>query len=75
MELNLQGSRTLPQFKAVDSRDRNFTKAKVARRPEQIEASIERYLFASSHSKILNDMPDCLAKRNPKRNSTLAAMI
>jgi transposase len=32
------------KFKAVNSRDRNFTKAKVAKRVEQIEASIERYL-------------------------------
>src|SRR5215470_6849677 len=32
------------KFKAVNSRDRNFTKAKVAKRIEQIEASIERYL-------------------------------
>ena len=32
------------KFKAVNSRDRNFTKAKIAKRVEQIEASIERYL-------------------------------
>jgi transposase len=32
------------KFKAVNSRDRNFTQAKVAKRLEQIEASIERYL-------------------------------
>jgi transposase len=32
------------KFKAVNSRDRNFTKTKVAKRLEQIEASIERYL-------------------------------
>ena len=32
------------KFKAVNSRDRNFTKAKVAKRLEQIEANIERYL-------------------------------
>jgi transposase len=32
------------KFKAVNSRDRNFTKAKVAKRLEQIEASIARYL-------------------------------
>ena len=32
------------KFKAVNSRDRNFTKAKVAKRLEQIDASIERYL-------------------------------
>jgi transposase len=32
------------KFKAVNSRDRNFTKAKIAKRLEQIEASIARYL-------------------------------
>ena len=32
------------KFKAVNSRDRNFTKAKVAKRLEQNEASIGRYL-------------------------------
>src|SRR6516165_5014248 len=32
------------KFKAVNSRDRNFTKAKVVKRLEQIDASIERYL-------------------------------
>jgi transposase len=32
------------KFKAVNSRDRNFTKAKIGKRLEQIEASIARYL-------------------------------
>ena len=32
------------KFKAVNHRDRNFTPAKMKRRTEQIEASIERYL-------------------------------
>jgi peptidoglycan hydrolase CwlO-like protein len=32
------------KFKAVNSRDRNFTQTKVTKRLEQIEASIERYL-------------------------------
>jgi hypothetical protein len=32
------------KFKAVNSRDRNFTQTKVSKRLEQIEASIERYL-------------------------------
>ena len=32
------------KFKAVNSRDGNFTQTKVAKRLEQIEASIERYL-------------------------------
>src|SRR5580704_10298670 len=34
------------KFKAVNNRDRNFTVAKVARRLEQVEASIVRYLAA-----------------------------
>lgn len=34
------------KFKAVNNRDRNFTSAKVQRRMEQIEESIERYLAA-----------------------------
>jgi len=32
------------KFKAVNSRDRNFTRGKLKRRKEQVEASIERYL-------------------------------
>lgn len=31
-------------FKAVNNRDNNFTKAKVEKRIEQVEASIGRYL-------------------------------
>jgi hypothetical protein len=34
------------KFKAVNNRDRNFTSAKVQRRMEQIEASIDRYMSA-----------------------------
>ena len=34
------------KFKAVNSRDRNFTPAKIDRRKEQIEESIQRYLAA-----------------------------
>ena len=32
------------KFKAVNTRDRNFTRAKMKRRMEQIEESVERYL-------------------------------
>jgi hypothetical protein len=38
----IDGSR----FKAVNNRDRNFTMAKVAKRREQVDASIVRYLAA-----------------------------
>ena len=34
------------KFKAVNNRDRNFTSAKLQRRMEEIEASINRYLMA-----------------------------
>lgn len=38
----IDGSR----FKAVNTRDKNFTRASIKRRMEQVEASIERYLAA-----------------------------
>ena len=34
------------KFKAVNSRDRNFTPTKIDKRVEQIEESIQRYLEA-----------------------------
>jgi len=34
------------KFKAVNTRDKNFTKAKLKKRMEQMEASIERYMAA-----------------------------
>ena len=34
------------KFKAVNNRDKNFTKAKLKKRMEQVEASIARYLAA-----------------------------
>lgn len=34
------------KFKAVNSRDRNFTRGKLKRRVEQVEASIDRYLHS-----------------------------
>jgi transposase len=43
------------KFKAVNARDKNFTKAKLARRLQQIDESIERYLgqIASADRKLL----------------------
>jgi hypothetical protein len=38
----IDGSR----FKAVNTRDKNFTRASIKRRMEQVEASIDRYLSA-----------------------------
>ena len=34
------------KFKAVNTRDKNFTKAKLKKRMEQVEASIEHYMAA-----------------------------
>src|ERR1700723_2645458 len=34
------------KFKAVNARDKNFTRASIQRRMEQVEASIERYMAA-----------------------------
>jgi hypothetical protein len=38
------------KFKAVNTRDKNFTVAKVAKRLEQVEASVARYLAALGHA-------------------------
>jgi transposase len=38
------------KFKAVNTRDKNFTVAKVAKRIEQVEASVARYLAALNHA-------------------------
>jgi BMFP domain-containing protein YqiC len=43
------------KFKAVNNRDKNFTVAKVAKRIEQVEASIERYLAALDYADRQND--------------------
>lgn len=42
VKTRLDGSK----FKAVNNRDRNFTSAKLKRRMEEIESSINRYLTA-----------------------------
>jgi len=39
------------KFKAVNARDKNFARAKLQKRMEQVEASIERYLSAKAHEK------------------------
>ena len=38
------------KFKAVNSRDRNFTPGKIDKRQQQIEQSIEHYLTALEHA-------------------------
>ncbi len=47
------------KFKAVNNRDRNFTAHKAAKRIEQVEASIERYLVALDRAdREDSDVPD-----------------
>jgi hypothetical protein len=41
------------KFKAVNSRDRNFTPAKIDKRKEQIEESIQRYMCNSPTNPVL----------------------
>ena len=38
------------KFKAVNARDKNFTKAKLKKRMDQVEASIEHYMTAAGDS-------------------------
>jgi seryl-tRNA synthetase len=45
-QLGLFGENLGSKFKAVNNRDRNFTSAKLKRRMEEIESSINRYLTA-----------------------------
>ncbi len=39
------------KFKAVNARDRNFTRAKMKRRRDQIEVSVARYLHQLGHKR------------------------
>ena len=57
----IDGSR----FKAVNSRDRSFSRGSIERRMEQVEASIERYLSALEHEAVLDAMQERL-DRAPK---------
>jgi hypothetical protein len=59
------------KFKAVNNRDRNFTKAKMKRRLQQIDESIERYLgqIASTdrqESAVVNDKTERLQSKIAK---------
>src|SRR5271165_5023080 len=52
------------KFKAVNNRDKNFTMAKVAKRIEQVEASVARYLAALDHAdRQDNDVAEAKAVR------------
>ncbi len=57
------------KFKAVNSRDRNFAEAKVAKRLEQIEASIERYLSQLE----IADRSQRLRRSNARTSKTISA--
>jgi len=46
------------KFKAVNSRDRNFTRAKMKRRLEEVESSIERYLARLDETDRTEPPPD-----------------
>jgi len=60
------------KFKAVNSRDRNFTKAKMKRRLQQIDESIERYLGQiASADRLEPDVAIRKAKRLEDKISTL----
>ena len=50
------------KFKAVNNRDKNFTVAKVAKRIEQVEAGIARYLAALDRAigkTVMSPRPRC----------------
>jgi len=52
------------KFKAVNNRDRNYTVAKVAKRLEQVEASIARYLAALDRAdREGSDVPEARTQR------------
>ena len=46
------------KFKAVNSRDRNFTKAKMKRRLKDVESAIERYLAQLDEADLTEPAPD-----------------
>jgi hypothetical protein len=51
------------KFKAVNNRDKNFTRAKVERRRAQLEESVARYLSQLDTARELLDSTDILALR------------
>jgi hypothetical protein len=52
------------KFKAVNNRDRNFTRAKMQRRMEQIEESVARYLDQLDSADRQQPSPACATKTN-----------
>src|SRR3974390_1769089 len=49
------------KFKAVNARDKNFTRAKLQKRMEQVEASIERYLSTADRQE--GELPEAKSAR------------
>jgi hypothetical protein len=62
------------KFKGVNSRDRNFTKGKLKRRVEHVEASIERYLH-SLEAADLQEGEYAEAKASSLRNKKFSAKL
>jgi hypothetical protein len=61
------------KFKAVNNRDRNFTKAKLARRREQIEESVARYL-AQLDTADRHEPTDVLAAKTTRLKERIAKL-
>ncbi len=61
------------KFKAVNNRDRNFTKAKLARRREQIEESVARYL-AQLDTADRHEPTDVLAAKTTRLKERIARL-
>lgn len=57
------------KFKAVNNRDKNFTKGKVERRRAQLEASVARYL-AQLDTADRQEPTEALAAKNISRRSS-----
>jgi len=60
------------KFKAVNNRDRNFTSAKLQRRMEEIEASINRYLTALDTAD--RQAPEVAQAKTARLNEKIAAL-
>ncbi len=60
------------KFKAVNNRDRNFTSAKLQRRMEEIEASINRYLTALDTAD--RQEPEAAKAKTVRLNEKIAAL-
>jgi len=64
------------KFKAVNNRDRNYTAAKVVKRIEQVDASIERYLATLDRADRENsDIPETRTDRIREKIAALRQQI